>query len=146
MSGGNQQKVSIAKWVYENHKVIIFDEPTRGVDVELRQKYTELCKILLLREWDYYDFFGTAGNYRNERQSACNERGKNYRGTPASRTGGTGNYALCVLIWKKEKRRRSMQKKVFKATNQVGGALIGLIVLVIVFSILSPSFLQPIML
>ena len=33
-----------------------------------------------------------------------------------------------------------MQKKVFKATNQVGGALIGLIVLVIVFSILSPSF------
>mgnify|MGYP000908151510 CR=1 FL=1 len=44
LSGGNQQKVAIGKWIYTDHKVIIFDEPTRGVDVGAK---AEIYKIML---------------------------------------------------------------------------------------------------
>jgi ABC-type sugar transport system ATPase subunit len=48
LSGGNQQKVVIAKWLLTNPKVLIMNDPTRGIDVgakvEIYKVMEELCK------------------------------------------------------------------------------------------------------
>jgi ribose transport system ATP-binding protein len=33
LSGGNQQKIVIAKWIFRDSEIFIFDEPTRGIDI-----------------------------------------------------------------------------------------------------------------
>ena len=42
LSGGNQQKVVIAKWLAKNCKVLLFDEPTRGIDVAAKAQIWKL--------------------------------------------------------------------------------------------------------
>lgn len=46
LSGGNQQKVVIAKWLVKNSDILIFDEPTRGIDVGAKNEIYKLMNRL----------------------------------------------------------------------------------------------------
>ncbi|MEL4357247.1 MULTISPECIES: ATP-binding cassette domain-containing protein [unclassified Luteococcus] len=46
LSGGNQQKVVLAKWMYPEPKVLILDEPTRGIDVGAKYEIYKLIHKL----------------------------------------------------------------------------------------------------
>ena len=46
LSGGNQQKVVLGKWLLTNPRVLFLDEPTRGIDVGAKQEiYSEINRL-----------------------------------------------------------------------------------------------------
>ena len=49
LSGGNQQKVVLAKWLAGHAEIFIFDEPTRGIDVAARRDIYDLMHTLVAR-------------------------------------------------------------------------------------------------
>ncbi len=46
LSGGNQQKVIISKWIFKQPKILIMDEPTRGIDVGSKYEIYEIMNRL----------------------------------------------------------------------------------------------------
>ncbi|HHU53251.1 MAG TPA: sugar ABC transporter ATP-binding protein [Clostridiaceae bacterium] len=46
LSGGNQQKVIVAKWLLRDSEILIFDEPTRGIDVGAKAEIYEIMQEL----------------------------------------------------------------------------------------------------
>ena len=65
LSGGNQQKVVIAKWLMTQAKIILLDDPTRGIDVGTKQELYQLFRELadkghsiILYSTDYDELIG----------------------------------------------------------------------------------------
>ncbi|MCI8525625.1 MAG: sugar ABC transporter ATP-binding protein [Oscillospiraceae bacterium] len=49
LSGGNQQKVVVSKWLARNSRIVIFDEPTRGIDVAAKVEIYRIMNQLKAR-------------------------------------------------------------------------------------------------
>ena len=47
LSGGNQQKVLVARWLCANTEIFIFDEPTRGIDIGAKEEIYNLMTSLV---------------------------------------------------------------------------------------------------
>ncbi|MFO1208666.1 MAG: sugar ABC transporter ATP-binding protein [Amaricoccus sp.] len=65
LSGGNQQKVVLAKWFHAGGNVLVFDEPTRGVDVGAKTEIYSLIrslaaegKAILVVSSEHHELFG----------------------------------------------------------------------------------------
>ncbi|HAH47184.1 MAG TPA: sugar ABC transporter ATP-binding protein, partial [Planctomycetaceae bacterium] len=66
LSGGNQQKVAVAKWLLQDADLFLFDEPTRGIDVAARRNIHQLFdqlaangKALVIVSSDLEELFET---------------------------------------------------------------------------------------
>jgi len=46
LSGGNQQKLVVGNWLNADPKIIIFDEPTRGIDINAKQQIFNIIREL----------------------------------------------------------------------------------------------------
>jgi putative multiple sugar transport system ATP-binding protein len=46
LSGGNQQKVVLAKWIFSDPRILILDEPTRGIDVGAKYEIYTIINML----------------------------------------------------------------------------------------------------
>ena len=51
LSGGNQQKVVLGKWLATQPRVLIMDEPTRGIDIGAKSEIHRLMSELARRTW-----------------------------------------------------------------------------------------------
>ena len=79
LSGGNQQKVVVAKGLLTQPKVLLLDEPTRGIDVGAKSEISEIMNRLAEQKYrGDFCLIGIEGNTGNVRPHSGHVEGKNY--------------------------------------------------------------------
>ena len=139
LSGGNQQKVVLAKWLSMTPKVVIFDEPTRGIDVGSKSEIYGLMRGLAeSRRRRPHDLERHGGGDRRQRPHRGHARGPDRRLPRARRV-------------QRGERDAAGRRPARPAASGGRGVLkkdLGLFLLIvvvgIVVSILNPRFLSPI--
>ena len=67
LSGGNQQKVVVGKWLTADTSILIFDEPTRGIDVGAKSEIYKLLNDLVRQgKSRHHDLVRAAGALADE--------------------------------------------------------------------------------
>ena len=75
LSGGNQQKVVLGKWLFTEPEMLILDEPTRGIDVGAKfEIYTIIARLADEGKGIDRDLLRDAGAARHLRPDLCDER------------------------------------------------------------------------
>lgn len=78
LSGGNQQKVVIAKWMEMAPQIILFDEPTRGIDIGAKAEiYGIMSDFVQKGRRDCHGIVRTSGADQRDRQNCRHVRGTN---------------------------------------------------------------------
>ena len=65
LSGGNKQKVVLARWIGKDSDIVVLDSPTRGIDIKVKQDIYQLMNQMR-KKWKihHYDLRGTDGTDR----------------------------------------------------------------------------------
>ena len=92
LSGGNQQKVVLARWLLRECRVLLLDEPTRGVDVGARTEIYALVRSLaaegvavVVVSSEVEEVLGLADRVLVLREGSCRPRGTDRRASTSTR-------------------------------------------------------------
>ena len=137
LSGGNQQKVVLGKWLAGQAEIFIFDEPTRGIDVGARRDIYDLMNrwwraapgIIMISS-------DLPGSPRHERPDPRDAAGPHPGRIRRERRSRKPRSCTRRLEWLRERGQR-----LAPARARQFGTLLGLVALCLVLWILTPHFL-----
>ena len=135
LSGGNQQKVSVAKWLFVKPKVLILDEPTRGIDVGAKYEIYKIMNRLVAQGMSIIMISSELpGDPRHERPDLRYLLGQDHR--RAARGGSRPRKKSCS--WRRAEEAPVTSRDLSKALRQNirdYGMYIALVIIIVIFTI-----------